>query len=271
MKLLAWDTSSKVGSIAALEFSSENPSDWAQVRLVAEMTLNVEATHSEQLLWAVDQILKACRWDLKQVDLFGIGAGPGSFTGLRIGLTTARTLAQTLNRPLLGVSSLAALARPIALHFSNLKTPPLVIAATDACKGELFALWGGASDVLKCFSEDQKGWGRVVKEQVITPDVLIESVQKKLKAKQSWVVVGEARQRYQEIWNSLPKKSELSVPFPFWNSVQGRYIGVLAWEAFCAGLAKNPLEVHPRYLRASDAELKLKSGVLPQAPARQWN
>src|SRR6516164_2694849 len=101
MKLLAWDTSSKAGTIVALQTT---PS----LRLITELSLHVDLTHSERLLWGIHQVLQAARWEMNEVEGCGVGVGPGSFTGLRVGLTTARTLAHTLKKPLVGVSSLAA-------------------------------------------------------------------------------------------------------------------------------------------------------------------
>lgn len=259
MKLLAWDTSSKTGALAALEWNQSS------LRLVSEFTLNVDSTHSEQLLWGIHQTLASARWKLEDVDVFGVGLGPGSFTGLRIGMTTARTLAHTLKKPLVGVSSLSALARPVALHFSQegLRYPTLVVAVTDACKGELFALWGNADDVKNCRNEI---------EQVISPPELIQSLKKRLQGegkKARWVAVGEGRQRYLSEWENLYPAKEITSSVPFQNSVQGRYVALLAWEAYQKGMAsEDSLKLLPRYLRASDAELKLKAGLLPSSQLR---
>jgi len=247
------------------------------LRLVSELSLNVDSTHSERLLWGIHEVLQSARWKLEDIDLFGVGVGPGSFTGLRIGVTTARTLAHSLNKPLVGVSSLAALARPVALWASEQRKKTIVIAATDACKGELFALWGSARSILDCAcmaEGDLSGlWKRGVEETVMAPPDLMKAIKKKLseggkKASEetSWVVVGEGRVRYPEAWKDLPRSKELQLSLPFSEQVQGRYVGLLAWEAFQAGVTRDALAVHPRYIRASDAEIKLRAGLLPPAP-----
>jgi tRNA threonylcarbamoyladenosine biosynthesis protein TsaB len=270
MRLLAWDTSSKAGAFAALEWDAER-----SPRLVSEWSLDVGAVHSERLLWSIHQMLEAARWKLSDVDVFAVGVGPGSFTGLRIGLTTARTLAHTLGKPLIGVSSLAALARPVAAWLGETDPTALVVASTDACKGELFALWGGARSVLNCCAMadgDQPGlWGRGVEEQVLSPEALVAALKKRLgggKKELSWLAVGEGRGRYPDVWKALPKSRQLTPSVPFSDQVQGRYVGILAWEGYQIGLGRDPLSVNPRYLRASDAELKLKAGLLPKGPTR---
>ncbi|MBC7692166.1 MAG: tRNA (adenosine(37)-N6)-threonylcarbamoyltransferase complex dimerization subunit type 1 TsaB [Methylotenera sp.] len=275
MKLLAWDTSQKAGALVALEWDPENKAKG--YRLVSEWAINVDSTHSEQLLWGIHQLLQSVRWKLEDIDVFGVGVGPGSFTGLRIGITTARTLASALNKPLIGVSSLAALARPAALWLAQQKSKTVLIACTDACKGELFALWGNAKSLTDCVvlaDGDYPGlWKRGAEEQVISPDELMKAVRKKLaegtqKENVHWVAIGEGRNRYPDAWKLLPADQEIPCPVPFSDQVQGRYLGLLVWEAFQAGLVRKPLEVHPRYVRASDAELKLKAGLLPKGPTR---
>lgn len=269
MKLLAWDTSSKAGAIVALEWDPAK--DWSGVRQAGEWSLNVDSQHSERLLWGVHQLLESARWRLDEVDLFAVGVGPGSFTGLRIGITTARTLAHTLGKPLIGVSSLAALARPAALWLKSLQmSEVLLVTSTDACKGELFSLWGLASSVAECAAFSEPGytglWNREVHEGGLMPENLVTELESGLKKSRQWLAVGEGRKRYAEAWGQLPEKRELQLEVPFSDQVQGRYLGMLAWEAWKAGLARPALEVHPRYVRASDAELKLKSGVLKRAP-----
>ena len=259
----------------ALEWDPNKKGAYSNCQLVSEWLLSLDASfHSERLLWGVHQVLESSRWKLEDLDALGVGVGPGSFTGLRIGVTTARTLAGIMKKPLLGVSSLAALARPAALSMAETHKNTIIIAATDACKGELFAVVGAAPAVSECVcmaSGDVPGlWKRGVEEKVYSPEELIALVQRKLAQNKTakWLVVGEGRSRYTDVWKKLPAAREAQPVFPFPDQIQGRYLGMLAWEAFQAGLLQEPLSVEPRYLRASDAEIKLAAGLLPPGPKR---
>ncbi len=277
-RLIAWDTSSKVGALVALEWDDRGGLVAGNVpyRLVSEWTLNVDAAqHSERLLWGIHHMLEACAWKLSDIDFFGVGVGPGSFTGLRIGITTARTLAQTLNKPLVGVSSLAALSRPVGLHFAERKERVVVIATSDAAKGELFALVGAARSLKDCVAlsdGDFPGlWKRGVEEDVLAPEEVVKLVKRKLsegtgRESALYTRVGEGKARYAEIWKTLPRSKEIECPVPFADHVQGRFLGQLCYEGIQAGLARPPLEIHPRYLRVADAEKKLLAGLLKPSP-----
>lgn len=269
MKLLAWDTSSKFGSIAALEWT---PGQAKLPRLAAEWSLGLEAAHSDRLLWAVHQLLEACKWTLDEVDYFGVGVGPGSFTGIRIGVTTARSLALATGKPLVGVSSLSALVRPVAAAYAEISQEKVfVVGATDACKGEIFVLSGIAKSVRDCVSHEDSGngalWKRGVEEALHTPESLSALLEKRLEEKDcsTVVVVGEARDRYPEIFGPLAKREGirmLEVSGLAGDFVQGRSVAHLAWEAVQGGLERPGMLIHPRYLRASDAEIKLSRGLL---------
>ncbi len=279
MKLLAWDTSSKTGTIVALKWDDRSTQGRDSLQLISEWTLNVEAMHSDRLLWGIHQVLDAAGWHIQDVDLLAVGIGPGSFTGLRIGVTTARTLAHTLGKPLIGVSSLAALARPAALWLSTQKSRVVIVASTDASKGELFTFIGSARSAVDCvvLGDDHGAglWKRGVEESVLSPEELVKTVKRKLKeggsqsaSEARWIRLGEGGRRYPDAWKELPANRELEPPVPFSDVVQGRYLGLLAWEAYQAGIQRDPLKVHPRYLRDSDAEVKLRAGLLPKGPTR---
>ena len=103
-KILAFDTSSERGSVALLEGAT----------LRAELRSNTDSGHSELLLEAVDFLLGRTGWELKDLSLIASGIGPGSFTGIRIGVATGIGLAQSLGIPFAGISGLDVLARRAA-------------------------------------------------------------------------------------------------------------------------------------------------------------
>ena len=99
MKVLAFDTSSKALSLAILE----------DKQVLAEMTINIKKNHSITLMPAIDFLMASLDWTPKDLDRIVVAEGPGSYTGLRIAVATAKTLVHTLNIELVGMSSLLAL------------------------------------------------------------------------------------------------------------------------------------------------------------------
>ncbi len=99
MKVLAFDTSSKALSLAILE----------DKQVLADTTINIKKNHSITLMPAIDFLMASLDWTPKDLDRIVVAEGPGSYTGLRIAVATAKTLAHTLNIELVGMSSLLAL------------------------------------------------------------------------------------------------------------------------------------------------------------------
>ena len=104
MKILSLDSSADVGTVALCE----------DERLLAEMTVNTGNTHSESLLPTVEAVLKITGTNINDVDLFACSTGPGSFTGVRIGVATIKGLAYGKNKPCASVSTLEALAHNLS-------------------------------------------------------------------------------------------------------------------------------------------------------------
>jgi len=268
-RYLAWDTSSLTGVIAAFE---EIPGGY---RKVCSFSLSLETSkHSERLLWSIDAVLEAAGWQLRELAGIAVGTGPGSFTGLRIGVVTARMLARTLAIPLVPVSSLALLARGALPVLELLPKPQkvLVIACTDATKGEWFTLMGPAKRLRDCVAMadgDLAGvWGQGVIEAVMTPDEVIEEVSKRLKKDPdlAWLAFGLSVNRYPGVWDALPKKSRICLEATDLSRISEDALVQAAHEAVQQGLERDPARVRPRYLRASEAEVKLKKGLLKPSP-----
>ena len=132
MRVLAVETSSLAGGVALVDGE----------RLVAEYLLDVGVTHSERLLSAVDRVLAYARWTARDLEGLAVAVGPGSFTGLRIAVSTVKGLALALGVPIAAVPTLDAMAA--ALPWAALPVCPVL----DARKGEVYASryrWDGAA------------------------------------------------------------------------------------------------------------------------------
>jgi tRNA threonylcarbamoyladenosine biosynthesis protein TsaB len=124
MLILAVDTTTPSGSVAIL----------AGTRLVAEIAVESTSTHSSRLLASVNLLLGALNLGIKDIEGFAVAPGPGSFTGIRIGLSTIKSFAFASGKPVAPISSLQALAWKLRDSQNKLVCPML-----DAKKGEIYA------------------------------------------------------------------------------------------------------------------------------------
>lgn len=106
MKILALDTSTMMATCAVLD---EN-------KLLGEYSLNQEETHSEKLVPMIKELLDSLNLNISDIDLYTVALGPGSFTGLRIGVATVKGFAHLFKKPVVGVSTLEALAYNLPYH-----------------------------------------------------------------------------------------------------------------------------------------------------------
>ena len=100
MKILALDSSANTATVCVVEDD----------KLLAEEIINYKKTHSQTLMPMIDAALKACGTDISEIDLFVAANGPGSFTGLRIGVSAVKGMAHALSKPVLGISTLEGMA-----------------------------------------------------------------------------------------------------------------------------------------------------------------
>ena len=103
MRVLAVDTSTMAGGVALVE----------DARVIGESLLDVRTTHSERLMLAIDRALTDASWEARHLDGIAVAVGPGSFTGLRIGLAAVKGLALALRCPIASVSTLDAMAAAV--------------------------------------------------------------------------------------------------------------------------------------------------------------
>ncbi|KAB7665567.1 tRNA (adenosine(37)-N6)-threonylcarbamoyltransferase complex dimerization subunit type 1 TsaB [Bacillus sp. B1-b2] len=123
MKILAIDTSNFVLGIAILDDG----------KVVGEYITNLKKNHSIRAMPAVEQLMNECNITPKELSKIIVAKGPGSYTGVRIGVTIAKTLAWTLKIPLVGVSSLEVLAASVGRYFNGYVSPLF-----DARRGQIY-------------------------------------------------------------------------------------------------------------------------------------
>ena len=126
MKILGIDTSTPIGSIALIDGDN----------LVAEHTLNIVQAHSSRLMPAIDSVLKWGDITADALDGCAVGIGPGSFTGIRIGVATIKSVCYALDKPIVGVSTLEAIA--YNLRSTNGVICPLLDARRSEIYGTVF-------------------------------------------------------------------------------------------------------------------------------------
>lgn len=222
MKVLAVDTSTKMGSAALTEDD----------RLIAQIQLNVEVTHTERLLPAIQILLEQAGWNLENLEGLALAIGPGSFTGLRVGLATMKGFAQAQNLPLVGVSSLLALA----CNGSAGDQP--VLACLDAHRGEVYA-----AAYLKMEN--------VLEEQSIKPDLLCKPLKK---IGPCWLI-GDGVVRYRQIFEDQLGEAARFAPELLMRP-EAKWVAWLAAPDLRRGEGRNWQGLVPNYLRPSDAECK---------------
>ena len=149
MKLLAVDVSSVSGSVALFD----------EEELVAEFNLHLGGRHSATLLTAIDRVCSAGNIEVGEVDAFAVTNGPGSFTGLRVGISVVKGLAWSAGKPVVGVSTLMALAMNVPCAGG------IIAPVLNARRGEVyggFYRWEGGT--LRAATEDCS----------MTPEVFVE-------------------------------------------------------------------------------------------------
>jgi tRNA threonylcarbamoyladenosine biosynthesis protein TsaB len=217
MRVLAVETSTLAGGAALLDDEA----------VVGEYALDVSATHSERLMGAIDRLLTDAGWTVRDLEGLAVAVGPGSFTGLRIGLSTVKGLALALAIPIAAVPTLDALAA--GLPFAALPVCPVL----DARKREVYASlyrWDG--------SAMRREWDYLA----IAPRELSARLREPV------IVVGDGADQIDS-----PHARRLSPPR---RGPSPASVGALGHARLARGDTVAPAALVPIYLRPSEAELK---------------
>ena len=242
--ILSIETATRTGSVAITSGQ----------RLIASREGAAQSSHSTTLLSDIDAILKEAGASLRDVDLFAVAVGPGSFTGLRIGLATAKSFAATLSRPCVGIPTLFAVAHAAGASERTLAMLP-------AGRGEVFA---------QLLSVGENGAVRAAGSAVhLPPRTLLDLAGDIFPLK--WAGEGAhlhaAAIRDQALTNSIefrgegheghtspPPKERLWVLAPPVRALAG-VVAALGLRQFESGDACRPEDLRAIYVRPSDAEL----------------
>ena len=237
MKILALDSSGIVASVAVVEDDT----------LLAEYTVNYKKTHSQTLLPMLDEIVKMTELELESVDAIAVAAGPGSFTGLRIGSATAKGLGLALNLPLVEVPTLEGLA------FNLWGTDKLVCPIMDARRNQVYTgIYEFCKEEIpeKESSEHQLVMHSIKEQCAIVVDELVEELNR---LGREVIFLGDGVPVYRE--QILQK---LKVPCSFDPAANNRQRAAseasLGAVYHAHGRTVTAAEHEPEYLRKSQAE-----------------
>lgn len=218
MRLLAIETATATGGVALLEGG----------RLVEEISDHVPRRHLEWLAPAIRRILDHAGWTPASVAGVGVSVGPGSFTGLRIGIATAAAWARARGVPVVGVPTLAVLA-------AGVTASGLICPALDARRGEVAAgLFRSDGGVPIRVTEDFVG--------------SVEAALDRLPPGEPVVFAGDALNRYQEVILSRRGALATLAPPEQW-APRAAMVGRLAWLRLSRGDGDDPYLLHPVYAR----------------------
>ena len=225
MKILAIDSSGLVASAAVLEDGL----------LLAEYTVNYKKTHSQTLLPMIDEISRMIELDLNSLDAIAVAGGPGSFTGLRIGSATAKGLGLALDKPLISVPTVDALA------YNFCGTEGLICPMMDARRSQIY------TGLYRFRGEDF---------QVILPqraEAVEEMAGRLNQMGEKVILLGDGACVYEEKLKELLQVPWLMAPAHL-NRQRAGAVGALAEKYFAEGKLQTAAEHRPEYLRMSQAE-----------------
>jgi tRNA threonylcarbamoyladenosine biosynthesis protein TsaB len=235
---LSLDTSSLAGSLAVLRDDS----------LLGVISTRSEENYSSRMFRHLDFLLADLSLHLHDFDLFSVAAGPGSFTGLRIGLTAAKAWAEVYNKPVVGVSALEAVAiqsLPAKYSASNL----LIVPVLDARRGQIYSAFYRAKDSRLHLEGDQA---------VMTSEELLNEVQNRSEGTSIVIATPES-----QLISDALSRFEISAPsdsptLQVVSPVLAPSIGLLGYASAQRGEFSDALTLDANYVRRSDAELQLK-------------
>ena len=225
MPILAIDTATMVSSVAVAD----------KDRLLAELTVQTRLTHSETLLPHVEQVLKMAGVEKAALDGVAVSLGPGSFTGLRIGLAAAKAIAYGLDIPIFGIPTTEALA----WHYP---VPGVaVVPFIDAQKGNVYSA---------VYQWQEEGFAEISPVQVYTMEEALE-----LCGAQPVHVLAVGDMAVKRLAGREDLPSNVQVPPPHVVMPRAANVAMAGLKRLAAGQEDSVMNLEPVYIRRSEAEV----------------
>ncbi len=233
MLLVALDTCDSRGSVALLRDSA-----------VLHVTVHETAEdYSSWLLPAVKEVLQVAGVSMEQVEAYAAASGPGSFTGLRVGLTTVKAWSEVYGRPIAAVSRLEAFASQAE------EGAGAVAVFANAHREQIFGAF---------YRRREQKWERVEDEMVIAPAKFVEWVGERAgEERVSWVSPDPEHITQQENWGERERRGERVQVV---SAVLAPVIGRIGYERVLENRLADAVTLDANYVRRSDAELLWKGG-----------
>lgn len=224
MKILGIDTSSMAASVAVIEDN----------KLICEYTINTKKTHSQKLMPMIENMLGLSDLNVREIDVIAVCEGPGSFTGLRIGMATAKAIAHVNDIPVIGVNSLEALAANMNLCDKK------ICSILDAQRNQVYT------------GRYQYEGTKLVEIKEIGIQQIDELLEELAQSGEQWILVGEAVYKYED---KIREISNIEIPAASNNVTKAGSLCSVAKVKFDEG--KDIFDcytVNPLYIRKSQAE-----------------
>ena len=226
MKVLGIDTSSMATSVAVVEDN----------KLICEYTINTKKTHSQKLMPMIENMLKISDININEIDMIAVCEGPGSFTGLRIGMATAKGIAHVNSLPIVGVNSVEILAGNMNLCDKN------ICSILDAQKTQVY---------MGQYKFENNELIEIKNVDVVEIDKLIEELSNSNK---EWILVGEAVYKYED---KLKAADNINIPAPSHNVTKASSLCTIAMNKYNKNIGVcDCYSINPIYIRKSQAEVE---------------
>jgi tRNA threonylcarbamoyladenosine biosynthesis protein TsaB len=225
MLTLAFDTSSKTIAVAILRDDV----------ILYDAIINVDLNHSEVLLSAIDYACLQTKIKIHKIDLFASTIGPGSFTGLRIGVSTLKGLMLATGTPAVGISSLEALALNVG------KSSKIICSTMDAGRGQVYTSF---------YRYNENGLlDQIGTEKAVDPREIIPNPEQEI------IFVGDGAINYSGIISNT-KTNKINIASAAQQYIHASSVGILGREKYNRNELLNAETLAPVYLRSVDARVK---------------